>query len=40
MLERDGNFPPEPVLFAELDDIADAAGMPRVTPSAAPRRAG
>ena len=32
MLERDGKFPPEPVFFAELDAIADAAGIPRVTP--------
>jgi uncharacterized protein (UPF0276 family) len=39
MLERDGNFPPDPVLYAELDDIADAAGIPRVTPSAVPRSA-
>ncbi|MFB8369285.1 DUF692 domain-containing protein [Pseudarthrobacter sp. NPDC055928] len=40
MLERDGNFPPEPAFFAELDSIADAAGMPRVTPGAAARGAG
>ena len=40
MLERDGNFPPEPVFFAELDGIADAAGIPRVTPPAGPRSAG
>lgn len=37
MLERDGNFPPEPVFLAELDAIADAAGMPRVTPVAGAR---
>jgi hypothetical protein len=37
MLERDGNFPPEPVFFAELDAIADAAGLPRVTPVAGAR---
>ena len=40
MLERDGNFPPEPAFFAELDSIADAAGLPRVTPGAAARDAG
>ena len=40
MLERDGNFPPEPVFFAELDAIADAAGMPRVTPGAPARTTG
>ncbi|WP_267277557.1 DUF692 domain-containing protein [Arthrobacter sp. CDRTa11] len=34
MLERDGKFPPEAVFFAELDAIADAAGLPRVTPGA------
>ena len=32
MLERDGNFPPEAALFAELDAIADATGLDRVTP--------
>jgi uncharacterized protein (UPF0276 family) len=37
MLERDGNFPPEQVFFSELDAIADAAGMPRVTPVAEAR---
>jgi uncharacterized protein (UPF0276 family) len=31
MLERDGDYPPAPVLRAELDAIADAAGLPRVT---------
>ena len=40
MLERDGNFPPEPVFFAELDAIADAAGLPRVTPAAGTPAAG
>jgi uncharacterized protein (UPF0276 family) len=37
MLERDGNFPREQVFFSELDAIADAAGMPRVTPVAEAR---
>ena len=32
MLERDGHYPPAPVLTAELDAIADAAGLPRITP--------
>ncbi|HJV99890.1 MAG TPA: DUF692 domain-containing protein [Arthrobacter sp.] len=40
MLERDGNFPPERVFFAELDEIADAAGLPRVTPAAQTPAAG
>lgn len=31
MLERDGNYPPEPQLTAELDAIASAAGRPRIT---------
>jgi uncharacterized protein (UPF0276 family) len=31
MLERDGRYPPATELTAELDAIADAAGMPRVT---------
>ena len=31
MLERDGDYPPAPVLRAELDAIADAAGLPRIT---------
>ena len=31
MLERDGNYPPARELFAELDAIADAAGVDRVT---------
>lgn len=31
MLERDSNYPPESTLLAELDAIADAAGLPRVT---------
>ncbi len=39
MLERDGNFPPEAVFFAELDGIADATGLPRVTPASAARAA-
>jgi uncharacterized protein (UPF0276 family) len=32
MLERDGHYPPAPVLTAELDAIADAAGLARITP--------
>lgn len=35
MLERDGNYPPAPVLLAELDAISAATGMPRVTNPAA-----
>lgn len=31
MLERDGNYPPEGELLGELDAIADATRMPRVT---------
>lgn len=31
LLERDGHYPPAPVLHSELDAIADAAGLPRVT---------
>lgn len=31
MLERDGDYPPAEELLTELDAIADAAGMPRVT---------
>jgi uncharacterized protein (UPF0276 family) len=31
MLERDGAYPPADVLTAELDAIADAAALPRVT---------
>jgi uncharacterized protein (UPF0276 family) len=31
MLERDGAYPPADVLTAELDAIADAASLPRVT---------
>ncbi len=31
MLERDGRYPAADVLAAELDAIADAAGLPRVT---------
>lgn len=37
MLERDGCYPPAGELLAELDAIADAAGQPRVTPTAAPQ---
>ncbi|GGG20254.1 hypothetical protein GCM10007304_37700 [Rhodococcoides trifolii] len=32
MLERDGNYPPAHELYDELDAIADAARLPRVTP--------
>jgi uncharacterized protein (UPF0276 family) len=31
MLERDGRYPAADILTAELDSIADAAGLPRVT---------
>lgn len=31
MLERDGHYPPASELAAELDAIADAAGLPRIT---------
>jgi uncharacterized protein (UPF0276 family) len=31
MLERDGNYPPARELFDELDAIADAAGLARIT---------
>ncbi|MFT4128221.1 MAG: DUF692 domain-containing protein [Gordonia sp. (in: high G+C Gram-positive bacteria)] len=31
MLERDGNYPPAVELLTELDAIADAAGMDRIT---------
>ncbi|KMJ48809.1 DUF692 domain-containing protein [Rhodococcoides fascians] len=31
MLERDGHYPPEAELLAELDAIADAAGLDRIT---------
>jgi hypothetical protein len=31
LLERDGHYPPAPQLRAELDTIADAAGVPAVT---------
>ena len=31
MLERDGHYPPEAELLAELDSIADAAGLDRIT---------
>ncbi|MCI0154606.1 DUF692 domain-containing protein [Dermacoccus nishinomiyaensis] len=31
MLELDGDYPPAEELLTELDAIADAAGMPRVT---------
>lgn len=31
MLERDGHYPPAPELTRELDAIADAAGLPRIT---------
>jgi uncharacterized protein len=33
MLERDGHYPPAATLTAELDAIADAAGLARITPS-------
>jgi uncharacterized protein (UPF0276 family) len=33
MLERDGDYPPADELTAELDSIADAAGLPRITAS-------
>ncbi|WP_028925957.1 DUF692 domain-containing protein [Pseudonocardia acaciae] len=32
LLERDGHYPPAPALCTELDAIADAAGLPRITP--------
>jgi len=32
MLERDGHYPPAATLSAELDAIADAAGIARITP--------
>jgi len=32
MLERDGHYPPAETLTAELDAIADAAGLDRITP--------
>ncbi|MBY4127034.1 DUF692 domain-containing protein [Rhodococcus fascians] len=32
MLERDGHYPPEVELLDELDAIADAAGLTRITP--------
>lgn len=32
MLERDGRYPPAAELTRELDAIADAAGLPRITP--------
>jgi uncharacterized protein len=32
MLERDGHYPPAATLTAELDAIADAAGLDRITP--------
>jgi uncharacterized protein (UPF0276 family) len=32
MLERDGHYPPAATLIAELDAIADAAGLDRITP--------
>ncbi len=35
MLERDGHYPPAAELTAELDAIADAAGLPRVTAAVA-----
>jgi uncharacterized protein (UPF0276 family) len=35
MLERDGNFPPEAALFAELDALATATGLRRITPRVA-----
>jgi hypothetical protein len=31
MLERDGRYPPAGDLTAELDAIAQASGLPRVT---------
>jgi uncharacterized protein (UPF0276 family) len=31
MLERDGNYPPALELLDELDAIADAAGLDRIT---------
>jgi hypothetical protein len=31
MLERDGRYPAADLLTAELDSIADAAGLARVT---------
>ncbi|MBO0878133.1 MAG: DUF692 domain-containing protein [Pseudonocardia sp.] len=31
LLERDGHYPPAAVLHSELDAIADAAGLPRIT---------
>jgi hypothetical protein len=31
MLERDGHYPPADVLLKELDAIADAAGLARIT---------
>ncbi|WP_460302608.1 MbnB/TglH/ChrH family RiPP precursor modification enzyme [Actinocorallia aurea] len=34
LLERDGSYPPTHVLAAELDAIADAANLPRITGSA------
>jgi uncharacterized protein (UPF0276 family) len=36
MLERDGHYPPAEALTAELDAIADAAGLPRITPAPVP----
>ncbi|MGU3432938.1 DUF692 domain-containing protein [Actinomycetes bacterium M1A6_2h] len=33
MLERDGNYPPVAELYAELDSIADAANLARITPA-------
>jgi uncharacterized protein (UPF0276 family) len=34
MLERDGHYPPASTLVTELDAIADAAGLARITPRA------
>ncbi|MEJ7648888.1 MAG: DUF692 domain-containing protein [Nakamurella sp.] len=31
MLERDGNYPPQAEIFAELDSIAESSGHPRIT---------
>jgi uncharacterized protein (UPF0276 family) len=36
MLERDGHYPPAAELTAELDAIADAARLPRITPADKP----
>jgi len=36
LLERDGDYPPAAQLRAELDAVADAAGLARITPPDAP----